>query len=46
MCATGRELQMLTQDSCVFYNDHALYPYVLSSVPDLHSDITTVHLLE
>ncbi|KUJ17786.1 class 2 aldolase adducin domain-containing protein [Mollisia scopiformis] len=24
-CATGRELQMLTQDACVFYKDHALY---------------------
>ncbi|KAH8676220.1 class II aldolase/adducin domain protein [Xylariales sp. PMI_506] len=26
MCATGRTLDMLTQDSCVFYNDHVLYP--------------------
>ncbi|KAI9737949.1 MAG: hypothetical protein M1834_009319 [Cirrosporium novae-zelandiae] len=25
-CATGRKLQMLTQDHCVFHNDHALYP--------------------
>lgn len=25
MCATGRTLQPLTQDSCVFYNDHILY---------------------
>ncbi|KAH8650933.1 class II aldolase/adducin domain protein [Tricladium varicosporioides] len=24
-CATGRTLDMLTQDSCVFYKDHALY---------------------
>jgi len=24
-CATGRTLDMLTQDSCVFYNDHVLY---------------------
>ncbi|KAF2105968.1 class II aldolase/adducin domain protein [Lophiotrema nucula] len=24
-CATGRTLQPLTQDSCVFYNDHVLY---------------------
>jgi ribulose-5-phosphate 4-epimerase/fuculose-1-phosphate aldolase len=24
-CATGRTLDMLTQDSCVFYNDHILY---------------------
>jgi ribulose-5-phosphate 4-epimerase/fuculose-1-phosphate aldolase len=26
MCATGKTLQPLTQDSCVFYNDHVLYP--------------------
>lgn len=26
MCATGRTLQMLTQDFCTFYNDHVLYP--------------------
>lgn len=26
MCATGRTLDMLTQDFCVFYNDHVLYP--------------------
>lgn len=25
-CATGRTLDPITQDSCVFYNDHALYP--------------------
>lgn len=25
-CATGRELDMITQDSCVFYKDHVLYP--------------------
>lgn len=25
-CATGRELNMITQDACVFYNDHVLYP--------------------
>lgn len=25
MCATGRTLDMLTQDFCVFYNDHVLY---------------------
>ncbi|KIW32596.1 uncharacterized protein PV07_04126 [Cladophialophora immunda] len=24
-CATGRQLQMLSQDACVFYNDHAVY---------------------
>ncbi|KKY16862.1 putative class ii aldolase adducin domain-containing protein [Phaeomoniella chlamydospora] len=24
-CATGRTLDMLTQDHCVFYNDHVLY---------------------
>jgi ribulose-5-phosphate 4-epimerase/fuculose-1-phosphate aldolase len=24
-CATGRTLDMITQDSCVFYNDHVLY---------------------
>jgi ribulose-5-phosphate 4-epimerase/fuculose-1-phosphate aldolase len=24
-CATGRTLDMLTQDSCVFHNDHILY---------------------
>jgi ribulose-5-phosphate 4-epimerase/fuculose-1-phosphate aldolase len=24
-CASGRELQMLSQDACVFYKDHALY---------------------
>lgn len=24
-CATGRELQMLSQDACVFYKDHAVY---------------------
>ena len=24
--ATGRELDMLTQDFCIFYDDHALYP--------------------
>jgi ribulose-5-phosphate 4-epimerase/fuculose-1-phosphate aldolase len=29
-CATGRELDMLTQDSCVFYKDHVLYPYALT----------------
>ncbi len=28
MCATGRTLDMLTQDFCVFYNDHVVYPYV------------------
>ena len=27
-CATGRTLDMLTQDSCVFYKDHVLYEYV------------------
>jgi hypothetical protein len=26
-CATGRTLDMITQDSCVFYNDHVLYRY-------------------
>ena len=26
MCATGRNLQMLTQDFCTFYNDIVLYP--------------------
>ncbi|KAI1080822.1 class 2 aldolase adducin domain-containing protein [Whalleya microplaca] len=26
MCATGRTLDMLTQDACTFYNDHVLYP--------------------
>ncbi|ORY65773.1 class 2 aldolase adducin domain-containing protein [Pseudomassariella vexata] len=26
MCATGRKLDMLTQDFCIFYNDHVLYP--------------------
>ncbi|CAK7244472.1 MAG: hypothetical protein STHCBS139747_006013 [Sporothrix thermara] len=26
MCATGRELDMLTQDFCVFYKDHVVYP--------------------
>lgn len=25
MCATGRTLDMLTQDFCVFHNDHILY---------------------
>lgn len=25
-CATGRTLDPITQDSCGFYNDHALYP--------------------
>jgi len=25
-CATGRKLDMLTQDACVFYEDHVLYP--------------------
>lgn len=25
MCATGRTLDMLTQDFCVFYEDHILY---------------------
>lgn len=25
MCATGRTLDMLTQDFCVFWNDHVLY---------------------
>ena len=24
-CSLGRELDMLTQDSCAFYNDHAVY---------------------
>jgi ribulose-5-phosphate 4-epimerase/fuculose-1-phosphate aldolase len=24
-CATGRTLDLLTQDSCNFYNDHVLY---------------------
>jgi len=33
-CATGRELDMLTQDSCVFYKDHALYEYVLAAKID------------
>ena len=27
MCAMGKELDMLTQDFCTFYNDHVLYPY-------------------
>lgn len=26
MCATGRTLDMLTQDFCIFYEDHVLYP--------------------
>ncbi len=26
MCATGRNIQMLTQDFCTFYNDIVLYP--------------------
>ncbi|KAK9420507.1 putative Class 2 aldolase adducin domain-containing protein [Seiridium unicorne] len=26
MCATGKTLDMLTQDFCIFYNDHVLYP--------------------
>lgn len=26
MCATGRTLDMLTQDFCTFYQDHVLYP--------------------
>ncbi|EFX02177.1 class 2 aldolase adducin domain containing protein [Grosmannia clavigera kw1407] len=26
MCSTGRTLDMLTQDFCVFYEDHAYYP--------------------
>ena len=26
MCATGRTLDMLTQDFCTFYNDYILYP--------------------
>ncbi|KAI1105603.1 class 2 aldolase adducin domain-containing protein [Jackrogersella minutella] len=26
MCATGRNLEMLTQDFCTFYNDLVLYP--------------------
>ncbi|KAM5341568.1 hypothetical protein ACJ41O_014599 [Fusarium nematophilum] len=26
MCATGKTLDMLTQDFCTFYNDHVLYP--------------------
>ncbi|KAI1335046.1 class 2 aldolase adducin domain-containing protein [Xylariaceae sp. FL0016] len=26
MCATGKTLDMLTQDFCTFYNDHILYP--------------------
>lgn len=26
MCATGKTLDMLTQDFAVFYNDHVLYP--------------------
>lgn len=25
LCATGRTLEPLTQDSCVFYGDHVLY---------------------
>lgn len=25
LCATGKSLQPLTQDSCVFYNDHVVY---------------------
>lgn len=25
MCATGRSLDMLTQDFCIFWNDHVLY---------------------
>ncbi|OAA65518.1 class 2 aldolase adducin domain containing protein [Niveomyces insectorum RCEF 264] len=26
MCATGRPLDMLTQDFCIFYEDHVVYP--------------------
>ncbi|KAH9903917.1 class 2 aldolase adducin domain-containing protein [Xylariomycetidae sp. FL2044] len=26
MCATGKTLDMLTQDFCTFYDDHVLYP--------------------
>ncbi|CAK7274482.1 hypothetical protein SEPCBS119000_006196 [Sporothrix epigloea] len=26
MCATGRTLDMLTQDFCIFYKDHVVYP--------------------
>ncbi|KAI0895136.1 class II aldolase/adducin domain protein [Annulohypoxylon nitens] len=26
MCALGKELDMLTQDFCTFYDDHVLYP--------------------
>lgn len=26
MCATGRTLDMLTQDFCIFYEDHVAYP--------------------
>lgn len=25
MCATGRSLDMITQDSCIFYKDHVVY---------------------
>jgi ribulose-5-phosphate 4-epimerase/fuculose-1-phosphate aldolase len=34
-CATGRELDMLTQDSCVFYKDHVLYEYVINLTIEL-----------
>lgn len=27
-CATGRTLEMITQDVCNFYEDHVLYAYV------------------
>jgi hypothetical protein len=31
----GRELDMLTQDSCVFYKDHVLYEYVINLTIEL-----------
>jgi ribulose-5-phosphate 4-epimerase/fuculose-1-phosphate aldolase len=34
-CSTGRTLDMLTQDFCVFYKDHVLYEYV--DPPTTHS---------
>ncbi|KUJ20855.1 class II aldolase/adducin domain protein [Mollisia scopiformis] len=33
-CAIGRTLDPITQDSCVFYNDHALYPTFAGVVLD------------
>lgn len=47
-CATGRMLDLITQDSCNFFNDHVLYGYdsTRSHQKLFKSDNTTVPLRE